>query len=805
MKCDWTRSGAILVLALSVGAGGCAASWAYRKGQHEAEKGNWDLAVARFTRALQNDPKNIGYKIALENARIQASRQHYVEAKKHLAAEELDQAANELDIAVKYDPSNKSAFDDLEIVRNRIKKREQEKQRLGEFDRLKQRVARNQAKVPTLKDHPEVPITLKYRDQPLQGIFETLGKIVGVNVIFDADYRDKRVSIDLSGVTFQEALDQLTLVNRLFYKVIDQNTLIVVPEQPAARRRYDDAILRTFYLQNAEVNDTVNLVKNLTQLSRVVGNPNLGAITVMGSLDKVAMAERIIENNDKARGEVMVEVEVLSIDRSRAKNYGIDLANYSGTLTLDPLNTGATNGNINVRAQLLSSLNLSDWVVNIPAQLFAQLLQTEDTTRILASPRLRAAEGKKTTLKLVQKIPVPSTQVQIGQSTASAFPVTTVTYADIGVILDLTPKVNANGDISLEINAEFSLQQGDRNVGTTGNPVLVPIFSTRSVNGVLRLQDGQTSLIGGLLQENESTDWKGLMGAKEIPIIGKFLGTNTRKRDDSEIVISITPHVVRAPKVTEEDLTPLYVGSEENPRVPGARPPLLGEPDEAAPSPAPGAAPSPAPNGGSAASSASRGVPPAPLPAAPGVDAKGQPTTPVVGIPAPEATPAPPSPAPNAIPTPTPVSPEPPPSPSPDASPPPLPSSVRFTPPGITARVGDTGALNIMMINAHDVIAVDVTLSFDPSVLDGVDLVSGALLSADGLVPSVEHQNEFGRLRAKFVRPKPTSGSGVIATATLKALKPGLGIVNIDSLVVTTATGTETPVPTGQGRVIITP
>jgi len=265
------RSGAV-VLALALLASACAS--AYRKGQSEAEKGNWDLAVAKFTLALQKDPGNIRYKLALENARIQASRFHYEEAKKHLAANDLDAAANSLEIASKYDPANRSASDDLFLVREKIRKRDEEKMRLADFDAMKTRAQAQRIPVPVLSPRSPVPITLRFQDTSLEKIFDALAKIAGVNILFDEGFRDKKVSVNLTGVTFQEALDQITFVNRLFYKVLDQNTLIIVPESPTKRRAYDEVVLRTFYLQNADVNETLNLVKTLAKITTAAGNPD---------------------------------------------------------------------------------------------------------------------------------------------------------------------------------------------------------------------------------------------------------------------------------------------------------------------------------------------------------------------------------------------------------------------------------------------------------------------------------------------------------------------------------------------------
>ena len=433
---SWRLLAAVALLALA--SAGCAARLAYRQGKEAAADRDWDLAVARYTRALDKDQDNIGYQIALETARVQASRMHYDEAKKQLAANDLDKAVAELEIASRYDPANRSASDDLVIVRQRIETREQEKRERAGLDQLKAR-AQSTARVPVavLSPRSPVPITMRFEDGSLQKIFESLGRIAGVNVLFDEGFRDKKASVNLTGVTFEEALDRLTFVNRLFYKVVDQNTLIIVPESRQKRVAYDELLLRTFYVQNAEINDTVNLVKTLAKVTTVGPNPSLGAITVLGTLDQLAMAERIIEANDKARGEVVVEVQILELNRTKVREWGIDISNYSAAATLSP--TGATDevvgGLLNIRAYLLSSLNQADWVVTLPSTILAKFTESNNLARVLASPRLRAAEGKKAELKIGEEVPIPVTTFGAGTSAGSLgsyIPATSFTVQERG-------------------------------------------------------------------------------------------------------------------------------------------------------------------------------------------------------------------------------------------------------------------------------------------------------------------------------------------------------------------------------------
>ena len=787
-----------LVLVAPVVTAGCAARWANRQGHEAAEMGDWDLAVARYTRALEKDPDNIGYKIALENARLQASRLHYDAARKALAANDFPKATEELEIAVKFDPGNRSAADDLQAVRDRSRRQEEEKAERAQFEQTRARAqAAARAPMPVLSPRSPVPITMKFESASLQKILESLGKIAGVNVLFDESFRDKRdVSVNLSGVTFQEALDRVTFVNRLFYKVLDQNTLIIVPESRQKRQAYDELLLRTFFVQNADINETVNLVKTLAKVQTVAGNQALNAITVLGTMDQIAMADRLIELNDKPRGEILVEVQILEVNRNNLKDWGINLSNYTAGLTLAP--TGRENeitgGLLNIRAHLLSSLNQADWVVSLPSSVFARFLQTDNTTRILAAPRLRAAEGKKAELKIGTEVPVPQTSYTVGLSggaTSGYLPATSFQYRNVGVNLTLTPRVAASGDITMELTAEFSLLGSDRNVGSADNPINVPTFLTRNVTGTLRLRDGETGLIGGLLQGNEASNFTGAIGMNSIPIIGKLFGARTKTKDESEVLISITPRIVRGPKVFEDDMVPLRVGTQEVPRVEGLRGSIFGPAPE--PTPAPGAVVPQAPaNGGALPPPAARPLanPQAQPPTSP------QTQQPILGPP-PAQQPA----------TPPLVTPQPP-AAGPEGaavSAAERPASAILSPPEVDLRVGQNGSVAIVVVGARDVVGIDLSLVWDGALAEMTDAAAGSLLSLDGVPVAAQPVFELGRARVKLTRASGVTGSGAVATLTLRGLKPGSGALSVESLTLLHAGGGERPAAPAAGRLVVTP
>ena len=769
------RLATAVVLAALLG-GGCAAKWAYRQGNQAADQGEWDVAVARYTKALEKDPKNIGYKIALENARIQASGYHYDKAKMHIAAKDLYKAAEELEIASNYDPSNRSMADDLVLVREQIRKQEEEQRERDRYDEVKARAEAVRVPLPVLSPRSPVPITLKFQDASLEKIFDSLGRIAGVNILFDEGFRDKKYSVNLSGVTFEEALEQLTFVNRLFYKVLDQNSLIVVPESRQKRVSYNELALRTFYLQNAELNDTVNLIKTLAKMTTVVGNPSLRAITAVGTLDQLAMAERIIKLNDKARGEVIVEVKIMEVRKNSLKQWGIDLSNYSVGTSLSP--TGqegelSEGGFTNLRAQFLSSLSRADWVVSLPSTVFFRFLQTDSTVKLHAAPRLRAAEGKKAELRVGTEVPIPVTTFAAATSGISTFaPATSFQYRNVGVNLSLTPEISASGDITLEVTAEFSLLGEDRAVSGGESPLTVPTFLTRNVTNVIRLRDGETALIGGLIQGSESGSVGGALGVSSIPIIGSLFGNNQNRTDDQEVIISLTPRIVRAPKVTEDDLIPLPVGTQAVPKVQGATPGLFGpQPEAETPEPAAATTPTlPSVAPGAAEAEATRTSTRA---SPPGSSPTGSFPPPAAAAAAPGAAEA------GAV-------------------------SVLLSPPEVAVRAGQTGSVAVVVVGAQELEWVELVVTWDPGLAEITEVKPGSLLTLDGAPVAAARTLESGRARVRFTRSTGASGSGAVAALTVRGLVPGSGTLTLESVAAGKAGAAVPLTPPAPGRIVVT-
>jgi len=704
-----------------------AGSGAYRRGTSAAQQGNWDAAVVHYTRAVNEKPDNIEYRMALERALIEAGAFHVQQAQKRLAAEDLEGAVQELELAINLHPANRYAQTILQETQARLKEREASREEAEGFEERRRRAQELFGGRPILEPSSTAPIQLRFaEDTSLQKIFEVLSKLSGINILFDESFRDKRVTIDLVDVSFEEALDKLALINRLFYKVVDTSTIIIVPDNAQKHRQYDDLVLRTFYIVNAEVNTVANMLRTIAGIQRVQPNPELKSITVRATPDQVAVAERIIELNDKSKSEIMLDIEILQINRTKALEFGLRAAEYQATLGFAPAGQDAETGAI--RLNRLASLDTSDFTLVLPNSATFRLFKSESEARLLAAPKLRASEGQPAELRIGQEVPVPVTSFVSQFGTPGGVPTTPVTsfqYRNVGVNVTITPKVFVDGEIELQLALETSSVDGTSNL--TGDLVL-PIFGLRNVSNVVRLRDGETNVVGGLIRQEERKLLSGFPGLIDVPLLNKIFGFNDKDTESQDVVFSITPHIIRAPRVTEMDMAPLPMGTEQSIRVRGNRPRIfdavkdadLIEPplEEAPPEPAP-------------------------------------PLEPV------EEEPAPPDFPPDA---------------EPEPAPPVSPISVLFSPQTATLAVGEIFEVVLVAGGAQGLSSGSILVSYEPAALRISNVQAGAFLTIDGRPLTFTPTFNPGQVAIEFSRPDDTEGlvgSGHLVRLTLEAVAPG--------------------------------
>jgi general secretion pathway protein D len=824
------------VVVLALLAGGCAAGKAFRQGDQAMRAGDLDQAVAEYRKAVQAAPDNATYKISLQRAMQTDSRAHLDKAREFEKQDQLEAALGEYKAATEYDPSNRLASSKVAELDRIIRDRIEASRPKPAIQAMRER-ARAASAEPILNPASREPLNLHFTNVSLRDILNAIGAAHGISVSFDREFADRAATVNLEGLPLEQALNQIMTMNQLSYKVLGEKSIFVFQDIPTKHVQFDDQVIRTFYLSHADSTEIQQILSTIIRLPgiavqpAIAGNKTANTITVRGTTSVVGILEKIIEQNDKPRAEVVIDVEILEVDRSRTKTYGLNLSEYAvggifspetspssvttgttgstgatGATGTTSTNTGTSTAPSGVRSPAPFNLNTisrgvstSDFYLAVPTAI-VRFLESDTNTKVIAKPQLRGAEGTKLTLNLGNRIPVISTSyTPIATGGAGVNPLSSYQYQDIGVNVDMTPTVTLDGDIRLDLTLDNSQQGPDTNVA--GVPV--PSFVQRKVSTRLRLRDGESNLLAGLLQTTDSKTVSGFPGLIHVPFLSDLFASNNITSTQTEIVMLLTPHIVRTHEITETDLKPIFIGSQQSLGVGGPPPLIAPQQPEAAP-PAGGAAPS--------AAGAAFGVPPS-LPA--GTTPTGNPpvrgpggttlvappgSSPVPGtvlLPPPPTPPVPQQPAPTtptAIIDPQAQPPSPPPAPEPTPAPaaapqPAAPAAVPTTsqgigaaqvlisPPGTTFRVGGGPYTVPLLINdATRISTVTLTLIFDPAKLRVNRVQEGSFLRSGG-VPVVFTQSANGnRIDISLSRGADAtgaSGTGVLAAILFDAIAPG--------------------------------
>ncbi|MGE0043451.1 MAG: type II secretion system protein GspD, partial [Vicinamibacterales bacterium] len=437
------------------------------------------------------------------------------------------------------------------------------------------------------QDLPEdvtLPDSLVFRDTSTRDVYTAIAHFANLSLVFDPSFRDQPVSIDLRNAPLGPALTSLSTTTRNFWKVTAPRTVTIVPDTTAKRREYEDEIVRTFYLSNADLKETVDILRIVVDARRLASLTATNAITIKDTPERVAAAAKIISAIDKARPEVVINVELLEVDRTRMKEYGLQIASPNATAP-----TGIS-GQVDVNGDGLSlrdlrNLTQSDiFLTNLPG-LYYRLLKTDSATRVLANPQLRTSEGVSAQASFGERVPVPVTTFSpIAAGGVQTQPITSFNYENIGVNIDITPRTHHDDDVSLAVKVEVSSISG---TGFGG----LPTFGNRAINTVIRLRDGETNMLAGLIRDDERQVLSGVPGLSDIPVVGRLFAHNRKETQETDIILTLTPHIVRVLDLTAEDLAPFRVGRDSNAPVleipmpqPISRPPAGGNSEDAPPS-----------------------------------------------------------------------------------------------------------------------------------------------------------------------------------------------------------------------------
>jgi general secretion pathway protein D len=716
---------ALLVVAviLPIGAADSAKSL-YNKGKDAEARQNYEAAYDFYKQAYELKPRDLAYRSSYERTRFLAAASHVHRGQLLRDAGKLQEALTEFQKAAEIDSSSFIAQQEIRRTQKLIDSANATPPKAtAPPTGLQKRVQEAQGPV-DLAAISNIPITLKLTEDT-KVIYETVGKLAGINVLFDPDYTSRRIKIELNGVTLQEALEIIALESKTFWRPVTPNTIFVASDNPAKRKEVEQSVIKTFYLANlsqpTELQDVVNALRQILEISRIQPLPSQGALVVRGTPDQIALAEKLVGDLDKARPEVIVEVAIMQVSRDKTHNLGISpptsatvaLQNNLNTTTTTGTSTttgSTTSGTANqVNLNRLGNLNATDFTVTIPPAT-ATALFSDATTKLIQNPQIRAVDGQKASLKIGDRVPVATGSFQPGIGGVGINPLvnTQFQYLDVGVNIDITPKVHAGREVTLKVSMDISSVTGQSNIGGISQPVI----GQRKIEHEIRLKEGEVNILGGILEDQDIRSLSGIPGLAQIPILKYLFAQSNIEHKENEIVFALIPHIIRARDVTDLNEKALEVGTAaaiELRRASQAPPPVPGNEGAPANSPAPAAAAAPAQ---------------APPPGAEGA------------------------------------------------------ASFVFDPATTTQAVGSTFAVNVLLKGAQNVYSVPLQVSYDPKVLQVVNVSNGGLLSQDGQPVALVHRDDdtSGALQITATRPPGANGvSGQGTVVTLTFLSKGAG------------------------------
>src|SRR6202521_2982547 len=548
----------------------------YSQGKKAESLEDYDTALAYYQKALKAEPHNANYKIKLNQIRFEAGQLHVRQGLSLRKKGDLQGAATEFQRAGAIDPSSPVA--------------EQELRKTVEMIAEKNRAADAAADPPTDPSQPSLaamppeikplsraPINLKMSNDA-KIVFDTIGKLAGLTIIYDPDFPARRIPVDLNNVTLEQALEIVSMESKAFWKPVTENIIFVVPDQPQKRRDYEEQVVKTFYLSNTvqpqDLTEIVTGLRQLLDLKRIHQLNSQNAIIIRDTPDKLLLAEKMIGDIDKAKPEVVVQVEVLEARTDRLRDLGI-LPGQTATIAINPNATSPPAGGTpattnNTTLNTLRHLNSTDYSVTLPS-LTANAVLTDTYTKIIQNPEIRSVDGQPAKLNIGDRVPVATGSFQAGVgdgSTGGAGFVnplvnTQFTYLDVGVNVDITPRVHPNREVSLKIKVEVSSVTGTATIGG----IQQPIISQRKIEHDIRLKEGEASILRGVFERTDTNTLNGWPGLAKIPFMRYLFSDNKTQHEENEVLIVLTPRIVRMPDWTKANLRPLYSGSETNVQV----------------------------------------------------------------------------------------------------------------------------------------------------------------------------------------------------------------------------------------------
>src|SRR6266849_2399544 len=594
----------------------------YNQGKKAETLQDYDAALTFYQKAVKAEPYNANYKIKLDQMRFEAGEWHVKRGVELRKKGDLQGAAGEFQRAQAVDPSSPIAEQELNKTIEMIAEKNRQNDTAADppADPDQAQLAQTP---PQIKPLSRAGINMTTMSNDAKIVFETICKIAGLTVVFDPDFPARRITTELNNVTLEQALEIVSLESTAFWKPVTENIIFVIPDQPQKRRDYEEEMVKTFYLSNTfqpqDITEIVTGLRQLLDLKRIQQLNAQNAIIVRDTPDKLAIADKMIKDIDKAKPEVVIQVQVVEARVAKARNLGISPGTTASVSVVAPGTTTTTSGSSTtsnttniITLKDLGHLTGSDYSVTLPS-FTANALLNDSTTKIIQNPEVRSVDGQPAKLRIGDKVPIATGSFQAGVGVGGAAGAgfvnplvnTQFQYQEVGVNVDITPRVHPNHEISLKAKVEVSSVTGNTNIGG----IQQPIISQRTIEHEIRLKEGEASVLGGLITRTDTKSISGWPGLAKLPFLRYFFSEDTHSTEDDEILIILTPRIVRMPEWTRANLKPLYSGSEAGVKVrrehevraPTAQPAGLAQeaPATGVAPPAPGAAN--APQGGQSA------------------------------------------------------------------------------------------------------------------------------------------------------------------------------------------------------------
>lgn len=820
--------------------GACATGrTAFDKGKELERSGRYDEAVLKYSEAVASDPDSGEYRLSFLKSSEEAGKVHLKAGDEAFAAKRLDEAFSEYQRAMVLDPSQDRARQQLEVVKklrlaqhyfaegeafekeNKLREAVRSYQKSLNLDGenkdaadalerlLKTRKSKTDGYELNLKSSK--PITLKFKDAKLKDVFKIISQLSGINFVFDEAVKDVAVTIYLENASFYQALDIICGMHKLGRKILNESTIIVYTRTPDKTKQYEELYVQTFFLNKLDAKKAVNLVRTMLQVKKIYVNEEMNTLVIRDTLDVIEVARRILEANDVPDAEVVLEVEVIELSKKNAESFGLALSKYATSLNLmgpsgqffvDTFATatttsGTTDTTTVTQANTSQLLNLFRWgdyrgYVTVPSATF-NFGKTLGNAETLSNPKIRVKNREKAKFNVGTRVPITTTSSNgVGNYNVN------VQYVDVGVKINAEPTIQLNNEVNIKLGLEVSSILSKEKVGTDQNTQVVTI-GTRNMDTVLSLKDGETSVIGGLIQDTKGHNSNKVFLLGDIPVLGPLFSSHDNTGDKTELILAISPHIVRGVTVSDPEVTSFWSGLEDDPSIAKgyssfeqqaeyalpapATPPAASQPQgqKSAPAASPQPPPtrsqpvqqpqSPSPVPASPPQAAAVAAPPAALPV--------QPTPPVEAAPQPAAAPIQSSPP--AVIPPPPTASQPPLAPvaavpSPQA-PPEKKVSLRFAAP-LLAKQGEQFSAEVLATDANKLVSAPLIIVFDPGKIEAVEVVEGDLFKQHGGGEkfSSKIDNQGGRIEVKLeIDPKSggITGAGNLVTIKFRGMSPG--------------------------------